>query len=167
MLRYLLDPWRNTFPGGCNLVSVSDVAAGHLLLAERGQPGQRYLLGGENLTWRSVHALIADLAGIGGPYLETSTTAAYLASVAAEGWAKLMAVRPLSSRDEALTVGRYYWYSHERAADLGYSPGPTRAAIAAALAWLLAGDEIPAWIRSGLHVRDEVRQARVLTPRPL
>ena len=58
---YLADPWRATFPGGCNVVAAADVAAGHLLVAEHGEPGGRYLLGSENLTWRQVHELIAEL----------------------------------------------------------------------------------------------------------
>lgn len=167
ILRYLLDPWRRTFPGGCNLVSAADAAAGHVVLAGGGQPGQRYLLGGENLSWRTIHSIIGDLTGIGGPYAEISTTAAYLASIAAEGWARLTGTESVSSRDEALTVGRYYWYSHCRAAELGYVPGPARAAIAEALAWLLASSLVPRWVREGLRLTAEVREARPLVPRPL
>jgi dihydroflavonol-4-reductase len=167
VLRYLLDPWRATFPGGSNLVRAVDVAAGHVVLAEHGEPGRRYLLGGENLTWREIHATIGELAGVGGPGADLPTTAAYLASLAAEGWAKLTGSTPISSRDEALTIGRYFWYSDERARELGYVSGTASGAVAAALAWLLTEQRVPAWLRGWLHVTEEVRAARPLVPRLL
>ena len=46
-----------------NIVDVEDVAAGHLLAAERGQPGERYILGGENLRWSEVMERVAQLSG--------------------------------------------------------------------------------------------------------
>ena len=49
-------------PGGLNLVDVRDVARGHLLAAERGQSGRRYILGGEDHTSRSLLALMAQVA---------------------------------------------------------------------------------------------------------
>src|SRR5207248_4919334 len=48
---------------GLNLVDVRDVARGHVLALERGRPGERYLLGGVDLTLREVFAAVADLAG--------------------------------------------------------------------------------------------------------
>ena len=57
VLRYLLDPTRSTFPGGCNVVDARDVGAGHLRLLEHGVAGERYLLGGEDLSWRMLHTL--------------------------------------------------------------------------------------------------------------
>ncbi len=52
---------------GVNLVDVRDVARGHVLALERGRPGERYLLGGVDLTMREVFAAVADLAGIPRP----------------------------------------------------------------------------------------------------
>lgn len=167
LLRYLLDPTRSTFPGGCNLVSVTDVARAHLLLAEHGQPGERYLIGSENLTWWAIHSLLADLAGVGHPRAELSTSMTYAASVIAELWARLDGTTPLSTRDEALTVGRYHWYSHDKLASLGYAPQSARSAIAAGLAWLLISPELPRWVRDGLRPLPEVRSSRPLIPRPL
>ena len=90
VLRYLLDFFRSTFPGGCNVVSLDDVALAHVLLAENGAPGERYLIGSENLSWRTLHSLIADLAGVAGPRIEVPTAAAYITSAAAEAWASSM-----------------------------------------------------------------------------
>jgi dihydroflavonol-4-reductase len=167
IVRYLMDPTRSTFAGGCNVVSVEDVARGHVLLAEHGEPGERYLLGGENLSWRTLHALIADLAGVGGPYAEVPSSLALVTSALTEIWAQAMSVEPLSTREEALTIGRYYWYSHTKAARLGYAPGPARVGIASALAWILIDGHLPRWVRDGLRPNEEVRTARRLLPRPL
>lgn len=167
IVRYLLDPTRSTYPGGCNLVSAADVGVGHVVLAEHGLPGERYLLGGDNLSWRGLHSLIADLAGLTGPYAELPTSWAYLASAAAEGWAGLTGGTALATREEALTVGRYHWYSSAKAAALGYRSGPTRFAVANALAWLVVSPHVPRWVREGLRLADEVRAARPLAARPL
>ena len=167
VLRYLLDPTRSTYPGGSNVVDARDVGAGHLALLESGEAGQRYLLGGEDLTWRELHSLVADLAGLPGPYLEAPSSAAWLASVAAEAWARMTSTAPLSTTDEATTVGRYYWYSSARAEALGYAPGPARTAVAASLAWLALDESLPRWVREGLRMSPEVRSARPLVPRPV
>ncbi len=167
VLRYLLDPTRSTYPGGCNVVDARDVGAGHLALLERGEPGQRYLLGGEDLTWRELHSLVADLAGLPGPYLEAPSSAAWLASAAAEAWGRVTGTAPLSTTDEARTVGRYYWYASARAEALGYAPRPARTAVAASLAWLTLEESLPRWVREGLRMSPEVRSARPLVPRPV
>ena len=56
-------------------------------------------------------------------------------------------------------VGRYYWYSHERAAALGYAPRPAREALAEAIAWLLSTPHIPMTLRAGLKPIAEVYAA--------
>jgi dihydroflavonol-4-reductase len=48
---------------GLNIVDVEDVAAGHLLAAERGRIGERYILGGENLSLKQVLDLLAEISG--------------------------------------------------------------------------------------------------------
>lgn len=52
---------------GMNLVDVEDVAAGHILAMERGQPGQRYLLGNRNVSLKEVFAMLADATGLAAP----------------------------------------------------------------------------------------------------
>jgi dihydroflavonol-4-reductase len=93
--------------------------------------------------------------------------AAWIASALAEGWARLTGQAPLSTREEAGTVGRYSWYSSAKAAGLGYAPRPARDAVAAALAWLVVGSDLPRHVREGLRLADEVRAARPLVPRPI
>lgn len=167
LVRYLLDPSRTTFPGGCNVVAVGDVARGHVLLAERGVPGERYLLGGEDCEWRTLHALVSELAGVGGPYLTGSRTSAWLAASVAEGVGRLTSSAPLASREEARTVGRWYWYSAAKAGALGYAARSARATVAGALAWLLTSPHLPRYVREGLSPAQEVYAARELVASPL
>ena len=116
VLRYLLDPTRSTFPGGCNVVDARDVGAGHVRLLERGVAGERYLLGGEDVSWRMLHTLVSDLAGLPGPFAELDAGSAWALSAAAEWWAGLRDEAPLTTREEATTVGRFYWYTSAKAA---------------------------------------------------
>jgi dihydroflavonol-4-reductase len=167
VLRYLLDPTRSTFPGGCNVVDARDVGAGHVLLLEHGEAGERYLLGGEDLSWRMLHTLVSDLAGLPGPFAELDAGSAWAVSAVAEWWAGLRDETPLTTREEATTVGRFYWYSSARAQALGYAARPARSAVAAALAWLAVGSDLPRWAREGLRLHPEVRAARELVAAPL
>ncbi len=156
---YLKDPWKLTWPGGCNLVSVRDVARGHLLVAEKGVPGERYVLGSENLEWPAIHRLIAELCGASPSKYTANHTSAYLAATAQEFVSWLTRKPPLSTRTQAKMVGRYYWYNHERAAALGYSPRPAREALAEAIAWLLSTPHIPMPLRAELQPLAEVYAA--------
>jgi len=53
--------------GGSTMVDVRDVAAGHLAAAERGRPGERYVLGGHSTNWPDVLARVAELSGVHNP----------------------------------------------------------------------------------------------------
>ena len=167
VLRYLLDPTRSTFPGGCNVVDARDVGAGHVVLLERGEPGERYLLGGEDVTWRTLHTLVSELAGLPGPFAELPAASAWGIAAVTEWWASLTEQQPLSTRDEASTVGRHYWYSSAKAHELGYAARPAREAVAASLAWLAVSRDLPRWAREGLRLHPDVRSARALVPAPL
>ncbi|WP_066927370.1 NAD-dependent epimerase/dehydratase family protein [Streptomyces sp. NBRC 110611] len=167
LTRYLADPLRTTYPGGCNIVSVRDIADGHVLLAEKGAAGERYLLGGENWAWRTIHQTVSELCGTHGPWATATHTGAYLAATVAEIRAVLNARPPSTTRAEARTMGRYYWYRHGKAAALGYTPRPARQALAEALGWLVTSPHLPDRVRSGLRPHPEVMSARELLPRQL
>src|SRR4051812_20611569 len=163
LVRYLLDPTRSTFDGGCNVVAVEDVARGHVMLAERGMPGESYLLGGENVSWRTLHALVSELTGLDGPHITATRTSAWLTASVLEVAAQIAGREPLATRDEARTLGRWYWYSSDKARSLGYAPVSARAALASALAWLVVSPHVPRLVREGLTLADEVYAARQLT----
>lgn len=158
---YLADPLRLTWAGGCNLVSVRDVARGHVLLAERGVAGERYVLGSENLEWRAIHERIAALAGVAPPGATASAVSCYWVALAEEARARLTGRPPLATRAQAKMVGRYYWYSHARAAALGYAPRPAADALAEAIAWLAASPHVDRETRMRLRLARPVQAARL------
>lgn len=160
VMAYLLDPFRATFPGGCNLVSTADVAAGHWLVSQHGTPGGHYILGGQNLTWPQLHALVADLAGVERPRVQLNHTLAYLAAAAEEIRARIGGHPALVTRDQAAMVGRYYWYDDGRARELGYRPRDARDALAEAISWLAMSPHVSRELRATLRLHDDVYAVR-------
>ncbi len=157
ILSYLKDPWKSTWLGGVNLVHVEDVARAMLLVAARGEAGQRYLVAGENLHWREVHSLISELAGLPGPFLTGNHTAAYLAALWAEARARLSNDRPDTTREQAKMVGNYYWYDAGPLRAWGWQPLPAKRALANALAGMLGKPWIPAPVRAEMELSEAVR----------
>jgi dihydroflavonol-4-reductase len=166
IVNYLRDPFRTTFSGGCNIVSASDVARGHLLAALKGQPGDRYVLGSQNLEWSMVHRMISELCGVSGPNVHANHTLSFLIGAFCEMAAKLSKQPPPTTRIQAKMVGRFFWYKHDRAAALGFAPIPAREALARAVAWLASSPHISRQLRCGLRLSDEVYRARVAIDRP-
>ncbi len=110
--------------GGLNLVDVHDVARGHVLALERGRPGERYLLGGVDLTLAEVFALIARAAGRRPPRVR-------LPYALVQG----LALARLANRHEVALARVPAWFSSAKAQrELGYEPGPVEAAVARAVA---------------------------------
>lgn len=121
-------------PGGINVANVADVCDGMLAALERGRRGERYLLGGENLTGGQLLRRVADLAGVPAP---RRTLPARLVRVAAGALAakeRLCGSRPPLTSEILRLAPRFLWYSSDKAArDLGWRAGPVDAGIRAAL----------------------------------
>lgn len=161
IITYLGDPFKMTYPGGCNFVSARDVARGHVLAAEKGTPGERYLLGSENLEWPDIHRAISELCGVPGPFFFANHTGSYLAAAAVEAFSFLTRKPPTTTRTQAKMIGRYYWYSHRKAAAaLGFNPRPVRRALAEAISWLAASPHVSRELRATLLLSREVYEAR-------
>jgi dihydroflavonol-4-reductase len=165
VVAYLSDPFGCTFPGGCNLVAAHDIAIGHALIAEHGAAGESYLLGSEDLTWQQIHAAIAELAGVSPPRMELNQTLTFLAATAEELRAAIGCRAPLSTREQAAMVGRYYWYSHRKAAELGYAPIPARAALIETISWLATSPHVSREVRAGMHLAADIYRFRATTAR--
>jgi dihydroflavonol-4-reductase len=162
IVNYLNDPFRCSFLGGCNIVSAYDVARGHILAAKHGVNGQRYVLGSENLSWQALHALISELTGAFGPSITLNHTASYLAAAAIEAAARFGGQRPTVTRDEARMSARFYWYSHQKIAAIGYSPRPARQVLVEAIAWVIQRGLIADSVMSQLKLGSEITQARAI-----
>jgi dihydroflavonol-4-reductase len=124
-------------PGGYNFVDVRDAAAGHLLAAEHGRSGRRYILGGENHTFRSFVGLLADAAALR-PRGLVALPAPALTAVAGimETAAWLTQKTPFPSLQQA-RLNRYHWfYRCDRAArELGYRARPLPQTLADSYRW--------------------------------
>lgn len=121
---------------GLNVVDVRDVALGHLLAAERGCPGGRYILGSENLTLRQILAELAAITGRKAPSLQLPYGVAYAAGVITTAMARVTGRPPRAPLDAVRMAKKKMWVSHEKAArELGYLPKPARIALARAVEW--------------------------------
>ncbi len=138
--RILLDAARGKIPAfvdtGLNFAHVDDVAAGHLLAFERGRIGERYILGGENLSLQQLLATIAGLAGRKAPRLKLPRLPLVPLAYAAEAAARVTGREPLLTLD-GLRMSRYrmYFTSAKAERELGYRSRPYQEGVADALSW--------------------------------
>jgi len=101
--------------GGTNVVDVRDVATGHLLAMSLGLTGERYFLGGENLSWRAIIETLATAFGAQPPRFTLSPRAASLLATLSEAAAFVTRTRPLLTRDTARASARFHRYSNSKA----------------------------------------------------
>jgi dihydroflavonol-4-reductase len=116
--------------GGLNLVDVHDVARGHVLALERGRSGERYLLGGVNLTLSEVFALIARAAGRRPPRIRLPYAAG-----------RVLALTWLANGNEVKLARLPAWFDSGKAQrELGYVSAPIEPAAVRAVRAALAND---------------------------
>ena len=124
---------------GLNVVYVGDVAAGHLLACERGRAGERYILGGENLTLQQIFGKLEEVTGMPAPKLRIPYAVAYAAGVASTGWAAVTGKEPRAPLDGVRMARKKMWVRHDKAArELGYSARPAVEALRRAAEWFQA-----------------------------
>ncbi len=121
--------------GGLNLVDVRDVARGHVLALEHGRAGERYILGGSNITLAEVFTLMANAARRRPPRIR-------LPYAAAQG----LALLGLVNAQEVALARLPAWFSSAKAhRELGYEHAPIEAAVERAVKAALAADSrVPA-----------------------
>ena len=108
---------------GLNVVDVRDVARGHALALEHGEPGQRYLLGGVDLSLPDLFAAVARLAGRPRPRVRVPYAVAEMAAAAG-----------IANRNEVRLARLPMYFSSAKArSTLGYEPGPVEPALARAV----------------------------------
>jgi dihydroflavonol-4-reductase len=129
--RFLLYP-----KGGNCFVDVGDVVRGILLAAERGQIGERYILGGYNLKNRELMRQFAAIAGTRVPHLPFPTALAQFLANYAETHVKDKQRGPLLTHDLAILMGKDLYYSSAKAEhELGYTTRPLADTLTHAAAW--------------------------------
>ncbi len=139
----VVDFVRGAMPGfidaGLNVVDVRDVAGGHLEALERGRPGERYILGSENLTLEQIFGALARIVGRAAPKWKVPYALAYAAGVASTAWAGITGKEPLAPLDGVRMARKKMWVRHDKAAsELGYAPARAEVALARAVEWFRA-----------------------------
>jgi dihydroflavonol-4-reductase len=121
---------------GLNLVHVDDVAAGHVAALGRGQIGERYILGGDNVFLADMLADIARLVGRRPPTLKLPRTMLYPIAYGAELLATVRGVEPFITMD-GLRMARHHMFFDDSKArrELGYVSRPYREGLSDAIAW--------------------------------
>lgn len=133
---YLRGRMRAYVDTGLNLVDVRDVAEGHWLACERGKPGERYILGGRNLTLQEIFGRLEAISGVAAPRRQIPYAVAYAAGLVSTGWAFVAGGEPLAPLDGVRMARKKMFVTHEKAAaELGYAPGPVEDALARAVEW--------------------------------
>ena len=121
---------------GLNIVHVEDVAEGHLLAFEKGRVGERYILGGENVSLRELLTIIAHAVGRKPPTVQIPHALTIAIGYAAETWCRMFGGDPIATGDAARMARKKMFYSSDKAKrELGYAPRPARQAIADSLSW--------------------------------
>jgi len=124
---------------GLNLVHVDDVANGHFLALERGVIGERYILGGENLSLQQMLADIAGLAGRKPPTIKLPRGPLYPLALGAELYAKFSGKEPFVTVDGLrMSKNKMYFTSAKAERELGYRARPYGEGLSHALDWFRA-----------------------------
>jgi dihydroflavonol-4-reductase len=124
---------------GLNIVHVDDVAEGHALALERGRVGERYILGGENLTMAALLALVDEATGRRQRRVRLPVGLLWPVALAGEATARITGAEPRVVRDHLRMARKTMFFSSAKAeAGLGYRPRPARLAVTDAIAWFRA-----------------------------
>ncbi len=138
--RLVLDAAAGKMPAfvdtGLNIVHVDDVAAGHLLAYERGRSGERYILGGQDMTLREMLADIAKLVGRKPPVIRLPYATILPIAYAAEAYAWLSGqTGRITLEGVRMSRKRMFFSSGRAVSELGYRFRPPIEAFADAVRW--------------------------------
>lgn len=142
--RIIVDFLKRKFPAyvetGLNLVDVDECARGHLLAMERARPGERYILGGENLTLKQILDKLAAITGLGSPKVKLPYAVALgfgVLDTAVSGY--LLKRQPRASIDEVRMGRKIMFVSSAKAEqELGWRIMPVDGALRRAVEWFRA-----------------------------
>jgi dihydroflavonol-4-reductase len=156
--RMVLDAATGRMPAyvdtGLNVVHVDDVAEGHLLACEHGTVGERYILGGHNMTLREILIAISDLSSRKAPSLRLPHDVILPIAHLAELAARLTGKEPFLTVDGIKLAKKHMFFTSQKAErELGYQARPANIAFQDAIAWFheqgyLAGGRPPRAVSS-------------------
>lgn len=116
-----------------NFVDVEDVAAGHLLAADRGRAGERYILGGENMPWHTLIDRVAELSGVRYPIMVLPQAIRRLAQIR-----EALGLPGAVSAEASNLMGQDWRFSSRKAREeLGYESRPLDDTLQNTIDWYL------------------------------
>jgi dihydroflavonol-4-reductase len=138
--KIIVDFLNGRMPGyvetGLNFVPVEDCARGHLLAAERGHVGERYILGGRNLTLKEMLDMLSSVSGHPAPRWKIPYAVAYAAGCVDSGVSRMLGREPQIPL-EGVRMARHKMFvdSSRAEREIGFAPGPIGAALERAVTW--------------------------------
>jgi dihydroflavonol-4-reductase len=121
---------------GLNFVAVEDCAAGHLLAAEKGRIGERYILGARNMTLKQILEALAVISGRRAPRIRLPHAVALAAGYADEFYSRLVGREPrIPIEGVKMSRHRMFVRSDKAERELGYRPGAIEPALERAVRW--------------------------------
>ena len=139
--RFIVDAAAGRMPAyvntGLNVVHVDDVAKGHLLALRHGRIGERYILGGHNMTLKEILIEIASIAGRTPPRIRIPHRLILPIAILSEAWARFTGKRePRVTLDSEKMAKKQMFFSSAKAErEIGYTSRPARAALYDAVLW--------------------------------
>ena len=120
---------------GLNVVHVHDVADGHLMAYEKGEVGERYILGGDDMALSEILAEIARITGRRPPKVRIPHGVVMPIAAVAETWCRFVGGEPFVTMDGVRMARKRMYFSSDKAKrSFGYSPRPAIDALADAVA---------------------------------
>jgi dihydroflavonol-4-reductase len=147
--------------GAINIVDVRDVASGHLLADERGEPAERYLLTGRNFTLQRLFADLSRIAGVPTPPVRMHGRLVVMGVEALD----LIGMRLPTSPDEVRSGTQWFTYRNDKAREqLGWEPRPHEETLEDAVRWQLEqlGERVEGHRLTDLALRATGRAVRLL-----
>lgn len=138
--KIVLDFLNGKLPGyvetGLNFVGVEECAAGHLVVGEKGQVGERYLLGAENLTLKELLDTLAKITGLSAPAMKIPHGLALGVAYVETGFSRLLGKEP-QIPVEGVKIARHKMFVDVSRAqrEFGFLPGSVAAALERAVRW--------------------------------
>ena len=151
--RIIVDFLNKRFPAyvdtGLNLVDVSEVARMHVVALDRGTPGERYILGGENLTLKQILDRMSAITGLPSPTMKVPHAVAMAFAFCDENITGKLRGKEPRATVEAVRMGKKMMFASSAKAEreLGFKIMPIYPALRAAIDWFIAHGYAPAFDR--------------------
>ena len=147
--RIVVDFLKRNFPAyvetGLNLVDVAEVARMHVAALERGRPGERYILGGENLSLKQILDRLGAMTGLPSPVMKVPHAVAMAFAFFDENFTGKLRGKEPRATVEAVRMGKKMMFasSAKAVAELGFRELPVDAALREAVEWFWAHGYAP------------------------